>query len=292
MQRAQFLAGTATGIGALLATGVPSLAQTDETRERLAELEKHTGGRLGVFAIDTHDGRRIVHRVEERFPMCSTFKFLAVSAVLSRVDSGVEHLGRHIAYTKADLLAYAPVTTANVHDGYMTVEALCEAAIVDSDNTAANLLLGTMGGPPAVTRFARALGDTRTRLDRTEPALNSAIPGDPRDTTTPASMAHDLQAVLLGNALTAASRARLETWMIGCRTGVSCIRAGVPKTWIVGDKTGSGVRGTRNDIAILKPPNRGAIVVTAYLTGATIVDGDARDAALATVGSLVSTTLA
>ena len=284
MQRRRFLNATAATVAAFAlsargASAAPSLG------EQFAALEKHTGGRLGVFAIDTVTGRGITHRSNERFPMCSTFKLLATAAVLARVDAGHEKLDRHVPYTKADLLKYAPVTTNHVGDGFMTVGALCRAAMEYSDNTAANLLVGTLGGPKAVTRFARKIGDPITRLDRLEPIMSTAMPGEVRDTTTPAAMARDMRGLLSGNLLAPASRGQLISWLVAGRTGGDCIRAGVLKSWRVGDKTGSGDHGTRNDIAIQWPPKRRPLIITAYLTGAIVSPSD-RDAALASVGRI------
>ena len=177
----------------------------------IAGIERRLGGRLGVAALDTGSGRRIEHRATERFAMCSTFKFLASAAVLARVDAKTERLDRLVRYTQKDLLEYAPVAKEHVREG-MTVEALCAAAVSYSDNTAANLLLTALGGPPAVTAFARALGDRVTRLDRNEPALNEVPAREVRDTTSPASMIRDLQALLLEpRALSESSRQRLTT---------------------------------------------------------------------------------
>lgn len=257
-------------------------------QSRLAALEARAGGRLGVAALDTGTGRRISHRGEERFPLCSTFKVLLAGAVLARVERGQEHLNRPIAYTSADLLDYAPVTAARLAEGHMTVEALCAAAVESSDNTAANLLLQALGGPAEVTAFARSLGDAVTRLDRTEPTLNTAIPGDPRDTTSPTAMVDSLKAMLLGGALEPASCQRLEGWMRGCHTGGDRLRAGLPVTWAVGDKTGSGERGTVNDVAVLRPPGRAPIMVAAYYTGSRAPMKD-RNAVLAEVGRIVAT---
>lgn len=257
---------------------------------RLAALEARAGGRLGVAALDTGTGRRLAHRADEPFPLCSTFKVLLAGAVLRKVDRGETRLDRRLPYGKVDLLAYAPVTTARVAEGGMTVGDLCAAAVEVSDNTAANLLLRDLGGPAAVTAFARALGDPLTRLDRTEPTLNEARPGDPRDTTTPAAMVGSLRALLLGPTLRPGSRARLEGWMAACTTGGTRLRAGLPPDWAAGDKTGSGARGTANDIAILRPPHRAPILVAAYLTGSTASDSG-RDAVLAEVGRLVAEAL-
>ncbi len=277
----------------LAAIAVSPAPGNDSAIMRLRAIESQSGGRLGVFAVDTGDGRTLAYRPRERFPMCSTFKALLVGAVLRRVDAGTEHLDRRVAYGPNVLLAYAPVTRANVRHGFMTVRALCAAAIEVSDNTAANLLLATVGGPASVTAFARSLGDTATRLDRTEPTLNGALPGDPRDTTTPQAMADDLRAMLLGPALSRGSRAELTGWLAACRTGRMALRAGLPRTWQAGDKTGAGGPGnatgdsnTRNDIAILRPPRRRPILVTAYLTGS-MLSAAGSNAALAAVARTV-----
>ena len=170
--------------------------------------------------------------------MCSTFKFLAAAAVLKRVDAGRERLDRFLSYGAKDILEYAPVTKAHLNDGGMTLKALCAAANEQSDNTAGNLLLDTIGGPAELTNFARSIGDQMTRLDRKEPDLNSVGPGDERDTTTPAAFCSDMQRLLLADVLSESSRHQLEDWLQRNETGTFMIRAGVPKTWIVGDKTG------------------------------------------------------
>lgn len=250
--------------------------------KRMHQLEKASGGRLGVFCVDTGTGRHWSWRPYERFPMCSTYKLLLVGAVLAGVDRGKDRLGRVVRFHARQVVAYSPVTSRHIASG-MTVEALCVAAITVSDNTAANLLLALLGGPQVVTEFARSLGDKRTRLDRNEPEVNTALPGDVRDTTTPADMVHDLRTLVLGNALSEASRALLTRWLVEDTTGVNRIRAGLPAGWREGDKTGSGNRGTTNDVAILWPPKGKPVLVTAYLTGAT-VSRERREATLAAVG--------
>ncbi len=254
--------------------------------DRLGAIEARTGGRLGVAALDMVSGRRLAHRAGERFPMCSTFKMPAVSALLAKVDRGCEDLDRFVPYGPADLLPYAPVTRAHVGEGGMRLSALCAAAIEDSDNTAANLILAQIGGPAGWTGFARAIGDPISRLDRAEPALNAAAPGDDRDTTAPQAMLADLRAVAAGGVLSPDSRARLVGWMVGCRTGLSRLRAGLPDGWRVGDKTGTGDGGTANDMAIAFAPG-GPILITSYLTGAVRASGDERDAAHAEVARVV-----
>ena len=254
---------------------------------QLAALERRHGGRLGVAILDVDSGRRINHRGEQRFPMCSTFKLLAAALVLARVDRGEERLDRRVVFSEKDLVTYSPVTKAQVGAPGMTMSALCHAAITVSDNTAGNLLLASFGGPAGLTAFARTLGDRMTRLDRIEPELNEATPGDPRDTTTPAAMLADLRALLLGDALSAASRAQLIDWLVANTTGGQRLRAGVPAGWRVGDKTGTGEHGATNDVAILWPPGRGPLLVSAYYAEAE-ASQDQRNAVLADVGRIVA----
>ncbi len=261
-----------------------NLGQAEATRWRA--IEASVAGRLGVAVLDTATGALAGHRLDERFPMCSTFKVLAAALVLARVDAGQERLDRRVAIAPADLLEWAPVTGKHVGSG-MSVAELCEAAITASDNTAANLLLAGVGGPAAVTAFLRRNGDGTTRLDRTEPTLNEATPGDPRDTSTPRAMAGTLRTLALGGALSEASRARLVQWMTGTTTGAKRLRAGVPSDWRVADKTGTGRLGTTNDVGLLWPPRRAPLVVVSYLTECK-APADAREAALASVARAVA----
>lgn len=223
--------------------------------------------------------------------MCSTFKVLACGAVLSKVDSNQERLDRRIWFGADDLVEYSPVTKERSGGDGMTVDELCEAAITRSDNTAGNLLLASIGGPQGVTAYARSLGDSVTRLDRTETSLNEAIPGDPRDTTTPAAMAANLHALLLGEALSPPSRDQLTAWLVANQTGDTRLRAGLPADWRVGDKTGAGERGTTNDVAVIWPPNHRPIILCAYLTGNT-ASSDERNTVIAAVARAVASSLA
>ena len=278
-----FAAASAVPLGRVFAQG----ASTPGPVAQLAALERRHGGRLGVAILDVDSGRRINHRGEQRFPMCSTFKLLAAALVLARVDRGEERLDRRIVFTDKDLVAYSPVTKSQVGAPGMTLSALCHAAVTVSDNTAGNLLLASFGGPAGLTAFARTLGDRSTRLDRIETELNEATPGDPRDTTTPAAMLADLRALLLGDALSAASRAQLIEWLVANTTGGPRLRAGVPADWRVGDKTGTGAHGVTNDVAILWPPGRGPLLVTAYYAESD-ASQDQRNAVLADVGRIVT----
>jgi beta-lactamase class A len=269
--------------------GSPASARNNAA-DRIRAIETRIGGRIGVAALDTGNGKRIDYRAQERFPMCSTFKFLAVAAVLKRVDENQDKLDRFVAYDAKDILEYAPVTKEHVKDGGMSLGALCEAAIEQSDNTAGNLLLAAIGGPAGLNNFARSLGDQVTRLDRIEPELNSAIPGDERDTTAPAAICSDMQRLLLGAALSESSRRQLEEWLLRNETGGQMIRAGVPRTWKVGDKTGRGANGATNDIAIIRPPDRAPILLAIYSVGSTATAND-RSAAIAETARIISESL-
>lgn len=233
---------------------------------RLAALEQSAGGRLGVAVLDTGSGKQVLHRADERFAFCSTFKTMVAAAILARSQQEAGLLARRIHYTKADLVTYSPETEEHLTDG-MTVAELCEATIQVSDNAAANLLMKVLGGPPAVTAFARSIGDQAFRLDRWETELNSAIPGDPRDTTTPAAMMRSLNRLLLGDALGAPQRKQLVDWMVGTLTGDERIRAGSPAGATVADKTGSGGYGVTNDIGVVWPKDKAPLVVVVYYAG-------------------------
>ncbi len=239
--------------------------KTAAARGRLAALETASGGRLGVYALNTADGSIISHRGDERFPLCSTFKLVASAAILARHMREPGLLSQRIKYTPVEVVTYSPITEKHIADG-MTVAELCAAAIQYSDNTAGNMLIKILGGPPAVTAFARSIGDQSLRLDRWETELNSAIPGDARDTTTPAAMAATVQKLVLGNTLAPPQREQLQVWLRGNTTGATRIRAGVPAGWIVGDKTGGGDYGANNDVAVLWPPGKPPVVLALYMT--------------------------
>ncbi|HWK94337.1 MAG TPA: class A beta-lactamase [Pseudolabrys sp.] len=250
----------------LLSLPTPALA-IDPPALRVASLEKKIGGRVGVYLRDITGRVLVAHRADERFPMCSTFKFLLAAAALRRVDQGQMSLDQVLSFGEADLLSYAPVAKANVAKGGLPLGDLCAAIVTVSDNTAANVILRNIGGPQAVTAFARSIGDQDTRLDRNEPDLNSAIPGDPRDTTTPQAIGEDMSRLLSGNALGAASQQMLENWMVASKTGLKRVRAGLPGGWVVGDKTGTGANGSANVIAIIRPANKATLFASVYLTG-------------------------
>jgi beta-lactamase class A len=253
--------------------------------EPFARLEAKSKARIGVAAIDLSTNRRVDYRSDERFIMCSTFKVLAAAAVLKRVDDNKEKLDRFVTYGEAQLLSYAPVTRAHVKEGGMTLDALGAAAIEQSDNTAANLLLEAIGGPGKVTDLARSLGDKFTRLDHTEPELNIARPEKDDDTTTPAAMCADLQRLFTSDFMTVASRRKLEGWMRQNQTGSMMIRVALPSDWQVGDKTGRSGDGATNDIAIARPPGGGPIFLAIYTVDPSETQ-EARDKLVAEVAKI------
>ncbi len=236
---------------------------TAAAEDPFVALEKQSGARIGVAALDTGSGKRIAWRADERFVMCSTFKLSLAAAILAKVDRSGEQLDRLVRYGADVPIGLSPFTSKNVARG-MTVLELCEAAVLVSDNGAANLLLDSLGGPEALTRFWRTIGDTVTRLDDKESKLN--IPDGERNTTMAAAMLGDLKTLLLGEALAPASRARLLGWMRASTTGVNRLHAGLPPAWLWGDKTGTNDPryGAVNDIGIAMPPGRSPILIAAY----------------------------
>ncbi|WP_282206621.1 class A beta-lactamase [Kitasatospora fiedleri] len=279
--------GTATG-PATTATGTTATATTTgpDLGDALAALEREHGARLGVFAHDTGSGATVRHRADELFPLCSTFKTLAVAALMHAGDD----LAARVHYTDQDVAdsGYAPVTGRT---RVLTVAELCAAAIEFSDNTAANLLLRRLGGPSAVTRFCRSIGDRVTRLDRWEPALNSAEPGRVTDTTSPRALARSYARLTLGDTLAPAHRARLTAWLRANTTGANRLRAGLPAAWALADKTGTGSYGTANDAGLARPPHRAPIVLTVLTTKPSSPDAAPDEPLIARTAALLATAL-
>ena len=275
-------AGLGLGGGAACA----SAATVQARLQALQALEVDAQGRLGVMAIDTASGQTLAYRADERFMMLSSFKLLASALVLHRVDRGQESLARRVVYGPSDLVTYSPVTEQHADGSGMTLGELCHATLTTSDNTAANLILDSYGGPAALTAFARQLGDGVTRLDRREPALNVPTAQAELDTTTPRARATTLQQLALGAALTPASRLQLQQWLLANTTGGQRLKAGLPPGWRCGDKTGTNATDS-NDIGLLWPPARPPWVVAAYLADSRAAPA-ARDRVLARVGQLVS----
>ncbi|PKA35076.1 Exo family class A beta-lactamase [Streptomyces sp. SM8] len=264
-----------------------------DAERRLAGLERASGARLGVYAYDTGSGRTVAYRADELFPMCSVFKTLSSAAVLRDLDRNGEFLSRRIFYTQDDVdrADGAPETgkPENLANG-MTVEELCEVSITASDNCAANLMLRELGGPDAVTRFVRSLGDRVTRLDRWEPELNSAEPGRVTDTTSPRAMTRTYGRLVLGDALNPRDRRLLTSWLLANTTSGDRFRAGLPDDWTLGDKTGAGRYGTNNDAGVTWPPGRAPIVLT-VLTTKTEQDAARDDGLVADAARVLAETL-
>ncbi|MFH8893412.1 class A beta-lactamase [Streptomyces sp. NPDC017949] len=270
------------GAGAALAVALPAGAARAASSPRasgvvqqLRELERAYGARLGVYARDTATGRTVLHRADELFPMCSVFKTIAAAAVLRDLDRDGTFLAKRIHYTQQEVtdagggeITKRPENIA----GGLTVAELCSAAIAQSDNAAANLLLRELGGPTAVTRFCRSVGDRTTRLDRCEPELNSAEPARVTDTTTPRAIGQTYGRLTLGHLLTSEDRERLTGWLLANTTSGDRLRAGLPRDWAVADKTGAGSYGTNNNVGIAWPPGRPPVILSIF---STMPDADA-----------------
>jgi beta-lactamase class A len=241
-------------------------AKSSAAIAQLEALRTELGGRLGVHAVAVGSGERIGIEDDGRYAMASTFKLLLAAAVLHRVDRGELEAEQSVPIVASDLVAHAPVTETQIARGSMTVNELCSAIMLVSDNAAANVLLRLIGGPGAVTRFARLIGDRVTRLDRIEPDLNENAPGDARDITSPRAMVDTMQRLLIGDVLRPASRDQLTRWLVESQTGLQRIRAGLPASWKVGDKTGTGNNGAVNDVAIATPPDGRTILIAIYMS--------------------------
>jgi beta-lactamase class A len=262
--------------------------------DRILEIENSLGGRVGVSALNTANGVRIRHRGDERFAMCSTFKAALAGQVLARCDHGDLALDRQVKFAERDLVSNSSRTSAHLSEGALSIEVLCAAAVEISDNTAANLLLSLIGGPAQLTAFFRSLGDNVSRLDRIETDLNSNLPDDPRDTTTPDAMAGNLKSLLVDDgALSMASRNRLTDWMLNEQNGRSRIRSGLPGDWRVANKPGTSAdkAGATNDIAVAWPPGRAPIVICVY-TDARGATTERRTMAIAEIARAVAATFA
>ena len=280
-----------SALGAVAIHPKKTLASALQTQmaASLKQLEAKAQGRLGVHVVDTGSGQEFGYRSDELFMMLSSFKLLASALVLARVDRGEESLERRISYRKQDLVPWSPVTDAHADGDGLTLAQLCHATITTSDNTAANLILASFGGPEALTTFARQIGDNVTRLDRNEPDLNMRLGTNSLDTTSPRAMAMSMKKVLVGDVLAPSSRKLLREWLIANTTGGKRLKAGLPVGWTIGDKTGTN-KSDANDIGILFPPQRPPILVTAYLADSS-ASSQIKDETLAEVGMLATTNM-
>lgn len=275
-------------VSLVLATACAAPASAASAQRALKAIHKRIGGRLGVHILDSQSGKRIAYADDQRFAMASTFKLPLAAALLWQVDRGAFKLNRALPIRQADMLPNSPIVEARLKDGAanMTISDLCSAVVVRSDNAAANLLLTGIGGPAAFTQFMRSIGDPVTRLDRIEPDLNSNVAGDERDTTTPRAMVDSMLRMFTQDVLSLTSRAMLIEWLSQARTGVDRVRAGLPKAWPAGDKTGTGANGAVNDLCIVYPPERRPIFIAVYMSESTL-DVQQLSAAHAEIGRVV-----
>ncbi|MEO1145459.1 MAG: class A beta-lactamase [Cyanobacteria bacterium J06638_22] len=255
--------------------------------ETISQIEERLDARVGVAVYDKETGQSWEYHADDRFAMASTFKTLACATMLSRVDAGQEQLDRVIPFDERDLVTYSPVTETRVDSEGMSLFELCQATLSLSDNTAANLILEAVDGPQGVTEFLRSIGDDITQLDRWEPEVNEAIPGDERDTTTPNAMAMTIEKLVLGDVLSPESRQQLEDWLRGNEVGDALLRAGVPEDWQVADRTGAGDNGLRANVAVIWPPEREPVIATVYIAE-TNASFDDRNAAIAEIGTAIA----
>jgi beta-lactamase class A len=272
-----------------VAAALAPAAQAASAERTLKAIHKRVGGRLGVHILDSQSGRRIAYDDDSRFAMASTFKLMLAAALLWQVDKNAFTLDHELEISRDDLLPTSPDVEAKLKAGAtaMTVRDLCAAIVVSSDNAAANVLLKGIGGPSALTTFMRSIGDDKTRLDRIETDLNANLPGDPRDTTTPRAMVDSMLRIFTQDVITMRSRALLIDWMMQSRTGLDRVRGGIPKSWQVGDKTGTGSGGAVNDLAIAWPPERRPILVAVFMSESGLAVTDLV-AAHAEIGRLVA----
>ncbi|MFJ9818667.1 class A beta-lactamase [Streptomyces sp. NPDC101151] len=275
-------------VAAPTASAAPG-AEPDDPHTELSALEQRYGARLGVYAHNLRTGRTVAYRAGERFAMCSTFKAFAAAAVL-RDHGGCAPLDQVIHYPPRDILPNSSKTEEHLATG-MSVGDLCAAAIQYSDNAAGNLLLRQIGGPDGLTRFFRSLGDRVSRLDRWETDLNTAVPGDLRDTTTPEAIGRSFERLTVGRALEAADREQLVAWLKGNTTSTERFGAGLPPGWVLGDKTGTGDYATANDIGVAWT-TRNTPLVLAVLSTKTAQEAPVDNTLIADTARVLARTLA
>jgi len=272
-----------------LTLSLPSSA-ANSLIDAIKNAENELDARIGLAVHDLETEQRWEYKADERFPLSSTFKTLACANVLHNVDMGQEKIDRVVRFSKSNLVTYSPVTENQVGKKGMSLEALCQATLSTSDNSAANFILQAIGGPQSLTQFLRSIGDDKTRLDRWETELNEAKPKDKRDTTTPIAMIATLEKLVLGKALSTESRQKLQSWLKANEVGDALFRKGVPSDWIIADRTGAGGYGSRAITAVMWPPGRKAIVAALYITE-TDASFEDRDAVIAKIGTEIAKTV-
>lgn len=253
------------GAAAAAASGCIRLQNDQQLAFRAAiqELTEHGKTQIGVMALNTADGATLGFAEDRRFTMASTFKFSLAAHVLREIDRGRLSLTERLALSETDMVAHAPVSERFLETGSMTINQLCAAAVIYSDNPAANVLLRATGGPEGLTQFWQSIGDSTSRLDHFELALNQIRPNDQRDTTTARAMVTTMRRILLGSVLSRASRDRLTDWLVAAKTGDKRLCGGMPSGWRCGNKTGTTPHRLVNDLAIAWPDGASAPVLIA-----------------------------
>ena len=234
--------------------------------ELARDLENRHGGHIGIAVMHTSSQSLWDYRGHTRFPLMSTFKTLACAKLLADVDQKKQKMTTETMITRESLVTYSPVTES-LTGQTITMEQACEATMSTSDNTAANLVLAGIGGPQQLTDFLRSTGDNITRLDRIEPELNDAHPGDNRDTTTPLAITKTLNQLILEDTLSDASRVKLQKWMMGNKVADNLLRSILPAQWSIADRSGAGDHGSRGITAIIWSSQQQPVIVSIYMTG-------------------------
>jgi beta-lactamase class A len=272
----------------MLAVGAPLVSHAEPVLGAIHRIERDLGARVGFYMRDLQSGEVITHAADDRFPLNSTFKLLACGAALHSVEQGDARLADTVSIDEIHLVSYSPAVRAHLAAGHsvLSLDDACRMTLSVSDNTAANIVLSKIGGPSALTAYLRSIGDEVTRLDRMEPDLNTSVPGDLRDTTTPRAIAHSVEQLLLGEALSAPSRAVLRGWLAEHSVADALFRATLPSNWAIDDRTGAGGYGSRSIVAVLYPPQRQPIIAALFMTE-TDASFPARNAAIADVGAAI-----
>lgn len=242
-----------------------AMASATTLNDSISAIEQASSGRIGVAVLDTQNKQTWSYNGDSRFPMMSTFKTLACAKMLRASAKGELDSHATTLINADELIPWSPVTETLVNNT-ITVEKACEATMLTSDNTAANIVLKHIGGPQGVTLFLRNLGDNVSQLDRIEPALNEAKVGDLRDTTTPKAMVSTLNTLLLGELLSDTDKAQLKTWMQDNKVSDPLLRSVLPQGWSIADRSGAGGNGSRGITAMIWRADRQPIMISIYLT--------------------------
>ncbi|MGI9280766.1 MAG: class A beta-lactamase [Endozoicomonas sp.] len=268
-----------------LAASAALASDYQPVEEKVIALEKRLDARIGVSIYEVSTKKGWSYKGNQRFPLMSTFKTLACAKLMNDADNNKLSLNSATTVTKEMLVTYSPVTAKQVGKN-ISLEKACEATMLTSDNTAANIVLEHIGGPSELTNFLRSTGDSVSRLDRIETKLNEGKPGDLRDTTTPEAIVQTLNQLVFGNVLSEPSKNQLKQWMIENQVADGLLRSVLPDGWSIADRTGAGGYGSRGIAAIVWPEYKPPFIVSIYITE-TDSSFDARNSAIAEIGELI-----